>query len=232
MKELRSANLRSVSGGLFFVSATIFFMLSTMGITEFNINSLWVLALILPSIVFMFAFGVGFLNSVLFYTGVGMFLKINNYIDDSNVIQVIITLALMATGLIIVGSVGKVPPEVSVLSIKKKHVEDAEFKKKSTIVSSNTANFSKAITKGDVKSVLCTSAYDISDGVVKNDAEINISTKFGRLVFIVPDDCRVILNSSAVFGRVLNRTRINADSHKTLKINAKTTFGRILIRNK
>lgn len=232
MKEMRSRNIRSIVGSLFFICATVFYFFSSAEtMVNFNTQSLWALCIILPSILWMCIWGIGFFNSVLFYAGFGMLLYEGRIIDPNYIIELMLTLSLMAIGLIIIGSIGKKPPEEAVFNKKRKYLEQDSFKYSAVFLPSNAANYSKNITGGTAKSYFCTSAYDISEAIIKNNAEIMLACGFGRLILVIPENSKIVLNSSASFGHIINRTKINGSSVNTISIKAKATFGEIIIKN-
>lgn len=72
--------------------------------------------------------------------------------------------------------------------------------------------------------------YDLSKAKLKNDQVINCTAIFGGVDVIVPDDVKVEIVSSSMFGGVSDKRKNKGEGAKTLYVNATCIFGGVEIK--
>lgn len=73
--------------------------------------------------------------------------------------------------------------------------------------------------------------YDLRQAIIKDDIVINCSCVFGGIDILVPDDVKVVISSTSIFGGAENKTS-NSDKEKKpiIYINATCIFGGLEVK--
>ena len=72
--------------------------------------------------------------------------------------------------------------------------------------------------------------YNLANAKLKNDQVINCTAIFGGVDLLVPDDVKVEIVSSSMFGGVSDKRKTKGEGAKTLYVNATCIFGGVEIK--
>lgn len=230
---MKSTYVRAIFGLVFFIGAFILLGISCgwFQIIE-NFTFAWIFILPIIGIIWMITFGVNIFNSIIIFTGLGFILLETGIVPSERIIQLIITLALLSIGLTILGSIGKLPTEVTIFSKKLREIISQVASVKAMLISKNFLHKSEQVKEGIFKVTFCNVAYNMSN--VKLDQNINIKVNVigGKLILLLPKGYKIISNSSASFGHVTNCIDNKPeDSQHIIFLNANVKFGEVILKN-
>ena len=231
---MKSTYFRSLIGSAFFIGAIVFLGVS-MNWWSFSSDfaGAWTFFITIPAILWILIFGTNIINSLFFFTGFGLLIYELGWIDNNQVITFIITLALMSVGLTILGSIGRKTVEQELFKKKTKQNDTSNINLKSNLINASFSNVSEDVKGGSIVSNFCNTAYDLTDSKILQDIELSLFANYGKIVLVVPPECKIIINSNASFGQVINKISNNSQKDgKTILIKAKIKLGEITILDK
>ena len=112
-----------------------------------------------------------------------------------------------------------------------KNIEQNKDNEYCAMFGEQNINFSNEEFKGcNLTAVFGEIECDMRDAIIKKDSVINISAIFGNVKIIVPDNVKIKVTGTPIFGGVTNKRKNNKDSDKTIYINATCLFGGVDIK--
>ena len=216
--------------GIVLIIIGLIFGLNALEITNINIffDGWWTLFIIVPSFTDLFKEKDKTGNIVGLTIGIVLLLACNNIINFDLIVKLIVPITLIIIGLSFIFKDtinGKIKKEIKKLSKNDQNEYYATFG--SQDLNFKNEEFDGCNTNAIFGEVTC----DLQDAIIKKDAVINASSIFGSTTIIVPNDIKVKIISTPIFGGVSDERKNNhQESEITLYINAICIFGGIEIK--
>ena len=215
--------------GMLFVALGIIIGLNSLGITDINIffKGWWTLFIIVPSFIGLFDDEDKTGNLIGLAIGIILFLGVNDVISLELIGKLILPIILVSIG----------------ISILFKETIKSNITKKVSMANKEgleaiTATFGgQKITKdgeefkgADLDAVFGGIELDLRNSIIENETVIKASAIFAGIEIFVPNDVKIKIKSTPIFGGVSNKSRQNKQSEKTIYIDALCLFGGIEIK--
>lgn len=202
------------------------------GITNINIffDGWWTLFIIIPCFIGLFKENEKTGNFIGLLIGIVLLLACQDILDFNLIWKLMFPAILVIIGVSMIFKDtinGKVSKKIKILNEKK--TENQEY---CATFSGQTANFSgEKFTGADLTAVFGGVKCDLRNAIIEQDAVINTSSIFGGIDIYVPDDVKVKVKSSSIFGGVSDNKKHseNAEAH-TIYVNASCLFGGVEIK--
>ena len=220
----------SIILGIILILVGVIFGLNALDITDIDIffDGWWTLFIIIPCLIGVFndqdvtgdIIGLGI--------GIVLFLACQDILSFEIIWKLMVPAILVIIGLVIIFKdvfQGKVKKEMS--KVEKKDVQTY-----SATFGSQRLNFDNEEFKGcELSAVFGEVVCDLRGAKLSGDVVINVSCIFGGIDILVPNDIKVKVTSTPVFGGVDNKY-INSkkEKAKTIYVNATCVFGGVDIK--
>lgn len=216
--------------GIFFIVIGVIFGLNALNITDINIffKGFWTLFIIVPCFAGLFTDEdkKGSLIGVII--GVLLLLASRDIIDFDLIWKLMVPLILIIIGLSFIFKDvfnGKIRKEIKKLSKKGDKEYCATFGSQDLDFSND--KFSGSTLTAVFGGIKC----NLKEAIIEKDALINVTSIFGGVAIIVPDDVNIKINSTSIFGGVSDERHDKVkDAKKTIYINATCMFGGVSIK--
>ncbi|MDO5555666.1 MAG: LiaF-related protein [Clostridia bacterium] len=218
--------------GLIFIIVGLIFGLNALGITNINIffDGWWTLFIIVPCFIGMFKDNEKTGNLIGLLVGIVLLLCAQDILAFDIIFKLLLPTILVLIGLsfIFKNTIGgKVKKEIKKLNENKNNDNEhcATF-------SSQKVKFEEEeFTGADLTAVFGGIDCDLSKSIISSDKIINSTAIFGGINIFVPDNIKVKIKSTSIFGGVTNKKTDSAkeDSH-IIYVNATCIFGGVEIK--
>jgi len=215
--------------GLVFIVVGVILGLNAMEITNINIffDGWWTLFIIIPCFIDLFKDEEKTGDIVGLIIGFCLLLASNDLIDFGLVWKLAVPFILVMIGVsfIFKDSINsKVKEEIKKLN----KVNNEEY---CATFGGQTVEFEKEEFKGcNLTAVFGGIKCNLKESIIKDDCVINVSVIFGGVTIYVPDDVRVKVTSTPIFGGVSNEKKVLKEGKVILYINATCLFGGVDIK--
>jgi len=205
---------------------------NVLGLTEINIffNGWWTLIIIIPCFIGLFKENEKTGNIIGLLIGIFLLLACQGMLDFDLVWKLIFPAILIAIGISIIfkdAIGGKVAKEIKKLNENKTNQNEycATF-------SGQNVNFDGEAFKGvDLTAVFGGVKCDLRKAIIETDTVINTSSIFGGITIYVPENVKVKVKSSSIFGGVSDDKKHSTEENaKILYVNATCLFGGVEIK--
>ena len=205
---------------------------NALGITNINVffDGWWTLIIIIPCFIGLFKEREKTGNIIGLLIGIALLLACQDLLDFNLVWKLLFPAILVAIGVSIIFKDvigGKVSKEIKKLNEKK--TGENEY---CATFSGQDVRFDGEQFKGvDLTAVFGGIKCDLRNAIIEEDAVINTSSIFGGIDIYVPENVKVKVKSSSIFGGVSDEKKHsqNAAAH-TIYINATCIFGGVEIK--
>ena len=221
--------IKKVLWGIFFIALGLIIGTNSLGITNIDIffDGWWTLFIIVPSFIGLFDDEDKTGNFIGLIIGIALLLGANNIISFELIGKLAIPVIFVLIGVSIIF-------KETIKSNVKEKIEKANKDDLEPI----TATFGgqKVIKDGEafkganLDAVFGAVTLDLRQAIIENEAVIKASAIFGGLEIMVPQDVKVKIKSTPIFGGVSNKSVSNKDSKKTIYIDAFCMFGGVDIK--
>lgn len=224
--------LGNVLWGLVLIAIGVIIGGNALGITNINIffDGWWTLIIIIPCFIGLFKENEKTGNLIGLLIGIALLLACRDIIDFNIVWKLLFPAILVAIGLSMIFKDtigGKVSKEIKKLNEKK--TGENEY---CATFSGQTANFDgEKFTGADLTAVFGGVKCDLRKAIIEEDTVINASSIFGGIDIYVPENVRVKVKSSSIFGGVSDdKTHSDNSEAHTVYVNATCLFGGVEIK--
>ena len=222
--------LSNLLWGIVLVLLGVVFGLNALDITDIDIffDGWWTLFIIVPSFIDLFKEGNKTGSLIGIGVGTCLLLACQDILSFELIWKLMVPCILVIIGLSIIFKDlvnDKVKKEIKKLN----KTNNNEY---SAIFGSQAVEFSNEVFTGcDLSSVFGEVNCDLRDAIINENVVINVSCVFGSSCIKVPDNVKVKVTSTPIFGGVEDeRKNKNKDSDITVYINATCLFGGVEIR--
>ena len=216
--------------GLVFIIVGVIFGLNALDITHINIffDGWWTLFIIVPCFIGLFKDNEKTSNLIGLIIGLCLLLGCLDVLEFTIIWKLMVPAILVMIGLSFVfkDTINKKVKK----EIKKLNKKDA--KEYFSCFSGQTIDFDKEEFKGCTLSAIFGSVKcDLKNSIIKEDVVINVTSIFGGIDILIPEDVNVKINSTSIFGGVSDeRKNKTKDAKHTIYINATAMFGGVELK--
>lgn len=219
-------NLKNILWGSILIVIGLIIGLNSFGITNIDLffDGWWTLFIIVPCFIGLFNESEKTGNIIGLCIGVFLLLSAQGILDFDVIFKLIFPLILVIIGLSIIFKNSR----------KKDKIPDVENDTEySATFSGQNLNFENEEFKGaDIDAIFGGIKCELQKAKIKDKSVINATAIFGGINFSVPEDIKLVVKHTSIFGGVSNKHINNETSKKTLYINAVCLFGGIDINDK
>ena len=224
--------LGNVLWGIVLIAIGLIVGANALGITNINIffDGWWTLIIIIPCFIGLFTEKEKTGNIIGILIGVALLLACRDIINFNVIWKLLFPTILVAIGISMIfkDTINKnINKEIKKLNEKK--TKENEY---CATFSGQDLKFDGEKFEGaDMSAVFGGIKCDLTKAVIESDIVINASSIFGGIDIIVPDNVKVKVKSSSIFGGVSDKKRHseNAEAH-TIYVNATCLFGGVDIK--
>ena len=205
---------------------------NSLGITSINIffNGWWTLIIIIPCFIGLFKENEKTGNVIGLLIGIALLLACQGLLDFNLVWKLVFPAILVAVGISIIFKDtigGKVSKEIKKLNENKKTENEYCATFSGQDLKFDGENFEGT----DLTAVFGGVKCDLRKSIIEKDVVINASSIFGGIDILVPENMKIKIKSSSIFGGVSdNKKYSEKDGEHTIYINATCLFGGVEIR--
>lgn len=204
---------------------------NSLGITHIDIffKGWWTLFIIIPCFIGIFNDHDKTGNIIGLIVGVMLLLMCHGVLDFGKVWKLLWPTILILIGISIIFKDvmgGKIAEDIKRLN--EKRGKENEY---CATFSGQNLKCTEEFKGADLTAVFGGIDYDLKNSIISEDVVINASSTFGGITIYVPEDVKVKIKSTSIFGGVSDKKKHNeqTDSH-TIYINAKCLFGGVDIK--
>ena len=224
--------IRNIIWGLIFIVVGLIFGGNALGITNINIffDGWWTLFIIIPCFTGLFNEKEKTGNIIGLFIGITLLLSCQNLIEFDLIAKLRFPAILVCIGASIIFKDtigGKVNEEIKKLN--EKRTNQNEYC--ATFSGQDLKYDQEKFTGADLTAVFGGIECDLRKAIIESDVVINTSSIFGGIDIFVPENVKVKVKSSSIFGGVSNKKKHSekAEAH-TIYINATCLFGGVDIK--
>lgn len=223
---------RNIIWGLILIVLGLIFGGNALGITDINIffDGWWTLFIIVPCFVGLFKDTDRTPNVIGLIIGASLLLACQDIIDFNLIGKLWLPIILVCIGASIIFKDtigGKVNEQIKKLNENK----TSENEYCATFSGQDLKFDGEKFTGAELTAVFGGIECDLRKAIIESDVVINTSSIFGGIDIFVPENVKVKVKSSSIFGGVSNKKKHseNAETH-TIYINATCLFGGVDIK--
>ena len=224
--------LGNVLWGIVLIAIGLIVGANALGITNINIffDGWWTLIIIIPCFIGLFTENEKTGNIIGLLIGIALLLACRNIINFNLIWKLLFPTILVAIGISMIfkDTINKnINKEIKKLNEKK--TKGNEY---CATFSGQDLKFDGEKFEGaDMSAVFGGIKCDLTKAVIESDIVINASSIFGGIDIIVPDNVKVKVKSSSIFGGVSDKKRHSENAEaNTIYINATCLFGGVDIK--
>ncbi len=219
----------NVLWGLVFLTFGILIGLNALEITNINIffKGWWTLFLIIPGLIGLLTEKEKTSNLIILLIGVALLLASLDIINFSLIWKLLVPSILVIIGLSLIFK------DVFLNETKKRirNLNKRELKEYAATFSNQNLDFADEIVNNlSLTSVFGNINCNLKDENIKKETYIKVESIFGGIKIKVPDDVKVKIVSTSIFGGVSNHKEMKNDSKKILYLDATCLFGGVEIK--
>ena len=226
-------NFGNILWGIVLIGLGIIIGTNSLGLTNINIffDGWWTLFIIVPSFIGLFTEREKTGNFIGLLIGVALLLCCQNIIDFNLIWKLALPTILVIIGLSFIFKDvfnHKVSEEIKKLNEKRGNDNDY-----CATLSTQNADFDGEEFKGtELTAVFGGIKCDLTKAKIKNDVVINCSSIFGGIEIYVPDNVKIKVKSTAIFGGVDEKKKKPSEENgaHTIYINSLCLFGGVEIK--
>jgi len=216
--------MKNVLWGLVLIIIGLIIGLNSFGITNIDLffDGWWTLFIIVPCFIGLFKEKTG--NIIGICIGIFLLLSAQGIMDFEIIFKLAVPFILVIIGLSMMFK----------NTTKKEKVPNKDNEKEYTATfSSQNLNFLKEEFNGtDLNAIFGGIKCELQNSKLEDKSVINATAIFGGINIVVPDDVRLVIEHTSIFGGVSNKHVNKEVTKKTLYINAICLFGGIDINDK
>ena len=223
---------RNIIWGLVLIVLGLIFGGNALGITDINLffDGWWTLFIIVPCFVGLFKENEKTGNVIGLIIGTSLLLACQDIIDFDLIGKLWLPIILVCIGASIIFKDtigGKVNEQIKKLNENK----TSQNEYCATFSGQDLKFDGEQFTGGDLTAVFGGIECDLRKAIIESDIVINTSSIFGGIDIFVPENVKVKVKSSSIFGGVSDKKKHNenAEAH-TVYINATCLFGGVEIK--
>ena len=215
--------ISTVLVGIIFVIAGVIIGLNSFGITDINIffDGWWTLFIIIPAINGFITDEEKMGSIIWLIIGIVLLLGCQNLISFDIIWKLTLPVILVFIGL-----------SIMLNNNGKKDSKNTSNNEHCACFSGKTIKFDDKDFKGsEVNAIFGGITIDLTNAKIKDGAVIDATAVFGGVTILIPDDLKVEIKSTSVFGGVSDKTKNKEKKDKvTLYVNACSIFGGVDIK--
>ena len=223
---------RNIILGLILVIIGVILGGNALGLFNINIffKGWWTLFIIIPCLYDIFI-GKDMRGNVIgLIIGILLLLACQNVIDFSIIWKLLLPIIIIVIGLsLMFKNTFNRELNEKIAKLNKKNSKDEGY---CATFSGQDIKLDKEVFEGtNINAIFGGITLDLRKATIKDDVVINASAVFGGIDLLVPDNVRIKIKSSSIFGGVSNKKDAVSDENlKTIYVNASCIFGGVEIK--
>lgn len=227
---------RNILWGVLLIILGLIFGGNALGITNIDIffDGWWTLFIIVPCFIGLFNESEKTGNVIGLLIGISLLLVCRDLLDFDLLIKLLVPVILVILGISIIFKdviQGKVKNEIKkeIQKISEKHKQNEEY---CSTFSGQDIRFDGEVFKGaELTAVFGGINCDLTKAIIEEDVVINATAVFGGVDILVPNNVKVKIKSSSIFGGVSNK-KVHSEEQdaKIIYVNAICLFGGVDIK--
>lgn len=227
---------RNILWGVLLIILGLIFGGNALGITNIDIffDGWWTLFIIVPCFIGLFNESEKTGNVIGLLIGISLLLVCRDLLDFDLLIKLLVPVILVILGISIIFKdviQGKVKNEIKkeIQKISEKHKQNEEY---CSTFSGQDVRFDGEVFKGaELTAVFGGINCDLTKAIIEEDVVINATAVFGGVDILVPNNVKVKIKSSSIFGGVSNKKLHSEEQDaKIIYVNAICLFGGVDIK--
>ena len=227
---------RNILWGVLLIILGLIFGGNALGITNIDIffDGWWTLFIIVPCFIGLFNESEKTGNVIGLLIGISLLLVCRDLLDFDLLIKLLVPVILVILGISIIFKdviQGKVKNEIKkeIQKISEKHKQNEEY---CSTFSGQDIRFDGEVFKGaELTAVFGGINCDLTKAIIEEDVVINATAVFGGVDILVPNNVKVKIKSSSIFGGVSNKKLHSEEQDaKIIYVNAICLFGGVDIK--
>lgn len=210
--------------GILFIIVGVIIGFNSFGITNINIffSGWWTLFIIIPAINGIISDDEKLGSVIWLVVGVVLLLACQNMISFDVIWKLMLPLILVFIGVSIMFGVKD----------KKADTKNNKNREFCACFGGQTVKFDDQDFKGaEVNGIFGGITLDLRNAKIKDESVIEAAAVFGGVTILIPEDLKVEIKSTSVFGGVVDRTKTKEKNDKvTLYVNGSAIFGGVEIK--
>lgn len=220
-------NNKNIIWGIVLIVIGVVYGLNTLNVISIDLffSGWWTLFIIIPCVISLFTNKDKMGSIIGLIVGILLFLGANDIIDYDLIWKLIFPLIIITLGLSLIFKDRKITK-------KAKDITEDKNSGITAIFSGEEVSYdNRVFTGGNLTSIFGGIECDLRRAKIKNDVIINTYSFFGGIDILAPDNVKVSVSSTSLFGGVGNKKK-NSDntSDMTIYVNAICIFGGVDIK--
>ena len=222
---------RNIIWGIVLVAVGVLLIGNKLDLFHFNLffKGWWTLFIIIPAIIGLFTNNDKKGDFIALTIGVLLLLACRNIISFDMIWELILPILIIVFGLSLIFK-NSIDKEVnkSIDKLNKKLNKDEGY---AAIFSGQNIKVDEEFKGTTINAVFGGLKLDLRNAIIKDDVVINATAVFGGIDIIAPENVKIKIKSSAIFGGAANKKEATAkDDAKTIYINATAVFGGVDVK--
>lgn len=221
----------SILWGIILVALGVIFGLNALEITNIDIffDGWWTLLIIIPCVIGLFKSGNKTGNIAGIIAGVVLLLCCRGILDFDTVWKLIVPVLIITFGFKLI--FGNKLGNKADMILKNMNANGKKPQSDFAIFSGHDISYDGEVFEGaDLVSVFGNVQCDLRNAVFEKDCAIRVNTLFGGVDIFVPENVKVKVSTSSIFGGVDNKAKRTGDNAVTLYITGVCIFGGVDIQ--
>lgn len=219
--------------GVLLIVIGLILSLNALGITNINIffKGWWTLFIIIPSIIGLFKDSDKIGNLIGLAVGISLLFVFNDIFTYSQIWKIGLPIVLIVIGLYFI--INETTNFSKNKRIEKEGVKLSSDYNQYASFSSNKIKVEEKFEGANLSATFGEIKLDLTNAKINKDIYIKASTVFGSIEIIIPDNIKVDLMSSAIFGDVKDKKKIKEGTEmleNKIHIDGNAVFGEVEIR--
>lgn len=227
---------RNILWGIVLIALGLIIGVNTLGLTNIDVffDGWWTLLIIIPCFIGLFDEKERTGNLIGLIVGVVLLFACRGLIDFEIIFKLFVPVLLVALGISLIfkdAIKGKVKSEIKkeINKINEKKKQSIEY---NSIFAAQDIRFDGEVFNGaELTAVFGGMQCDLTKAIIEEDIVINANAIFGGIDILVPNNVKVKVKSSSLFGGVSDK-KVHSEEQesKTIYINATCVFGGVDIK--
>lgn len=227
-------NLKNMLWGIILVIIGIIVGTNALGITQIDVffDGWWTLIIIIPCFIGLFSEKGKTGNIIGLFIGIALLLACQNILDFNLIWKLMLPLILIIIGISMIFKDSSLGNKVN-HEIKKINEKQQKGNEYFATFSGQNLNFNgEKFTGTDLNAVFGGIKCDLRSAIIEQDLVINASSIFGGIDILVPENVKVKIKSSSIFGGVSDnrKNKTETEGTYTIYINATCLFGGVDVK--
>ena len=215
--------------GILLIVVGVIFGLNALNITNINVffDGWWTLFIIVPCFIDLFKEEEKTGNVIGLVIGICLFLACQDFVSFDVIFKLAVPFIIVMFGISLLVKGFKNNDNMKRIEEKNK----GDIREVYATFSEEKLDYTDELFKGiSMNAIFGGMDIDLRKAIIKEDVIINVTAVFGGIDIFVPDNVKVKVVSTSIFGGTSNKSKSIKDGKVTIYVNAKCIFGGVEIK--